>query len=595
MATGNPYFTAVEENSPGQVPLPMEMLLTAGQAIQGRADAAYEAMESSQQGLSSMEAYAPAHIEYRDQLANSFRERSSDLLDEFDGRASDPQFQRRMRSLINEYSSDPNLSIISQANQAYKDKMKSIQKISESGGRYIDTNPRFTGADETGRLISDVGSVKKTTWEEDLQKELNEIAKAKIGDGSVTTNQQALEYARDSYLQNLGGDPTTREALQYFLGQGYSPEEAINQVQNTLTRMTGSRLDSRKDDMNERLSISYSNLAMRGQELAMRAEKHEWDREDRELAMDNSILPSFDPIVTNKLNEGLVSQINDALKAFDSSGNLSQRVFEVPYNPENARRYPNGRVRSSSAGTGAAGQSFIEISSEDFLKDSQDIITKARDVVQGESQLTDKQVLDTYKYLLDQEGYTTTFFNTTDPKVRKNLTEIYGSDLRDAYYRDHKGNEKKFENSNLKISDLKNMVYTGHTDAPRDFDGTPFSLGSVRLIAEDADGKNITIYKPLNFHDKLYQLNMTRNTSARALGSGLSNDQLLGNSEYAITIPTGEGGSATAYPQVKEINGSLKVMYHEVDNRGNIIAAYDPSSVEQHELTQTSRYLNTLK
>lgn len=587
MANGfnNPWYTQVDEITPEYIPLPMEMLFQAGQAVQQRSDAAYQAMDATQSGLSSLEAYAPAHRDYRDRISTEYRNTISDLLDKYNNKASDPQFQREMRRINNQFQSDPNLSTIAHANTLYKDRLKSIQKISEDGGRYIDSNPGFTGADEFGNLTADVGSIRRTNFEKDLADAFKESAKAKIGTGDYTSNEEALAATLSGFMAGAGTDPIMRDAYEYYMQQGLSDEQASYQIMNHLNRLaTGSR-SWLKDDMNDRLNISRANLGIARQKLA-------WDAEDRMAAMQSVLVPSLDPVENRGINEGLirtVSGIRESLSKADNS------TFLVPYTKENLEKFPEGNIRSGgSAGTGAPGQSFIEVDKTDYIRDNQSVIDEARSVVDLNNTMSDAAVLEAYENMLKADNNAPTYLNVTDPKARKALTELYGGDLRDSYYEDSKGKHKKTLDSKLDLSKVSNITYTGHTSSPINRDGTEFPNGAVRLSGIDKKtGKPITFYRPLGAGDPLTQLNPVKNNISRALGSNLGNSQLKNNPEFNIIINTAEG-PASVYPQKRNLNGRIGIVYEETDASGNVINVYDPASMEELEFQNTNRYIKTL-
>lgn len=597
MAINNPFYTAVDEVTPEYIPLPMDALFQAGQAIQNRANTSYEQMDATQTGLSSMVAYAPAHREYRNQISESYRKDASDLLDKYNNRASDPQFIREMRSLNRKYTTDPNIQTILQANELYKNKLKTIGDIEKDGGKYIDTNPNFTGIDSQGNLISDVGSVKRTTWEKDLSDAFKEAAKSRIGDGSYTSNRDALEATRDSFLQSIGTDPNMREALQYFIQQDYTPEQALMQVANTLDRLTESSNYLMKDDMNERLALQRANLAVSQGNLAISRERLSMDKAkhavEMQEAMRSVLVPTLDPVETKGVNNNLIKSIQDVKKAFESKGNKNEYFIE--YNQANQAKYPDAKVvTTSSPGVGGAGSTVLKITKDDYIKEQSGVINEARDVVDPTGTMTDLQVLNAYENLLKSDNNAPTYYNVIDPKVRKNLSELYGSDLRDTYLEDNKGKTRRTLDSKIDLSKVKNITYTGHTTSPVDKDGTLFPNGSVRLSGIDEKGNPITFYKPLSNNDPIASLNTVRNNISKALKSGISNTRLINNPEYGISIPT-ENGQSTVYPQKRSINGRVSIIYKEVDNKGNTLNIYDPSELENIELMQTNEYIKRLK
>src|SRR5690606_13953618 len=114
------------------------------------------------------------------------------------------------------------------------------------------------------------------------------------------TNKPALDRVMQSMIQGAGTNPVTREALQYYMQQGYTPEQAQAQLANTLQQQYSSNLIQEKDDSNERLAISRANLSIAQQRLAL----------DKQTALDKmkakqaagTLIPIVDSIENTNLN-----------------------------------------------------------------------------------------------------------------------------------------------------------------------------------------------------------------------------------------------------------------------------------------------------
>lgn len=596
MANGfnNPWYTQVDEVTPEYIPIPMEALFQAGQQIQGRADQAYEQLGQFQTGLSSMEAYAPEHIKYRDRIAEQFRQETSDLLDQYNNRASDPQFLREMRRIQNRYASDPNLTTISTANQLYKDRMASIKKISEDGGRYLDSNPGFTGIDEYGNLTADVGSITRTTFEKDLTDAFKEAAKARFGDGTQTTNEAALLSTVESFM--TGRDPIVQEALTYFMQQGASPEEATLQLATMLDRLAQSSRTWLYDDTRERLGIAQANLRLSAAKFELAREKHGWEKEDRfaDMMSRNLLIPHDDAIAAKDINKGTVAEINRALKTVESKANH----FTVPDTEENRLKYPEGeRITSANLGSREPDRtiSLIQVPTAVYGEDprKREIVKEARGIVQGADSLSDHQVLEKYKNLLQAGNPIVTFTNSGDSRVRKNLADLYGTNFDNSYVVLDGAKPKLLTGSK---SDFKNISYEGSSFAPMEFDGTGFENGSMKFTATDDKGNRVTIYKPIDAQDPLAILNQTGNIIAKAQMSGMSNEALRSHPSMAIVREsrTQPGVIRALYPQKKENRGRIEVVLREFDPNGNIINEVDPTDILREESQRTLEYQSTL-
>lgn len=183
MATGNPYFSAVQQSLPEYIPMPLNELAAAGQVIQNRYDTNIQQLDQLAQGIGSIQAYLPGHREYVQNYANNFNKESEALLEKYNNNAADPNFGRDLRRLTMKYTNDPNIRTIQQANALYLQKQEDIRNLSVDGKRFIDSNINPTGIDSQGNLIADVGSVRATNFHDDLRTMFRDTLQATINDG----------------------------------------------------------------------------------------------------------------------------------------------------------------------------------------------------------------------------------------------------------------------------------------------------------------------------------------------------------------------------------------------------------------------------
>lgn len=534
MANGNPWFSSVEQTLPEYVPIPLQQIAQAGQAVQGRYDTAMSSIDQTSTGLGSMEALAPAHREYRDQLVGNYREEVSNVLDRYDNNASDPQFLREINRINTRYASDPNISTIRMGNESIKAKQKAIQDIYSKGGRYIDTNPRFSGVDESGRLSYDAGQVRSTNFAEQLDDMYANAAKSVIDDGNISTNRQALEQVRNSLIQGVGTNPVTRDALQYYAQQGYSQEEALAQLENDLDRSFNTYLTAEKVDTNDRLAISRQNASINAGRLALAQQKfgldlQKYKDELAQTAIANSLLEQVSPIEAKNNNAGLISQVNQVLNRYDDSGNIKTGKYQIANTPENKERYPDARTVSASAGVGGRGQTFLEIDNADVSDQNREFIQAAKEIVDPNNELTDKQALDSYKLYLEQDNNAPTFWNTPIKENRDNIVRNYigsnGENLGNAIYIDRKGRSKRVADGDVDLTEFKSFDFGGITSSPINMSGGTIEGGAIKVTAVNEDGEAVMFMQPLD--PALQTLTELSNLVSKATVAPLTNRQLL--------------------------------------------------------------------
>ena len=144
----NNWFTAIEQTLPEYVPLPMQMLAQASQAMQTRQDTNMANIDAVGTGLASIEARLSGHKQYVDNLTNNYRQEVDSLLTKYNNNATDPQFARDFNRIKTKYANDRNLSTITLANEAAKRNDAIAANLAAEGRLYI--NPQGTGLDAQG-------------------------------------------------------------------------------------------------------------------------------------------------------------------------------------------------------------------------------------------------------------------------------------------------------------------------------------------------------------------------------------------------------------------------------------------------------------
>ena len=195
----NQYITPVQNSLESYIPLPLDTLFKAGQAIQNRGDLAQQQSDQVQTGLSSMEALAPAQRDYVNKFANDFKTQQGALLDKYQGNTSDTQYINEARKLNMQFASDPRLTIIKETNDRYKKKEALKDELEAKGIKYLDSNSKFTGIDQNGNLVSDPGHLQATNFDEKINQRFKDKENALSIVGNKLTNRGVLNN-----LYNIG-------------------------------------------------------------------------------------------------------------------------------------------------------------------------------------------------------------------------------------------------------------------------------------------------------------------------------------------------------------------------------------------------------
>jgi len=223
MASGNPYFTGINQTLEEYIPMPMDMLLKAGQAVQGRYDQSIADDSAMETGLASIQAKAPAYREYVNNMLNSYKADSSALIDKYGGKLENPEFIREQKKLINKYKNDPNWSTITEGNKAIERSQELEAKLKAEGKLFISPLASFTGRDATGNLLAYQGSPEGVNTLDEWTK-AGAIAHQSTEDiGGKTTNRRNL----DRWRQTLASDTAGQQRLQQaYMQRGMSEKEA---------------------------------------------------------------------------------------------------------------------------------------------------------------------------------------------------------------------------------------------------------------------------------------------------------------------------------------------------------------------------------
>lgn len=238
MASGNPYFTGVNQTLEEYIPMPMDMLLKAGQAVQGRYDQSIADDSAMETGLASIQAKAPAYKEYVNNMLNSYKGEMSSLIDKYGGKLENPEFIRDQKKVINRFKNDPNWTTITEGNKAIERTQEIEAKLKAEGKLFISPLAQFQGKDTQGNLTAFSGSPEAVNTLEDWESAYK-IAHASTQDiGNKTTNRVSLNNARQAMLNDIkAGGVQSSKLIQAYVQQGMTPEQAKASVLSNVNNL----------------------------------------------------------------------------------------------------------------------------------------------------------------------------------------------------------------------------------------------------------------------------------------------------------------------------------------------------------------------
>lgn len=222
------YSNPIQNTLEQYVPLPLEMMMKAGQATQQRYDQSQDLDTSTQSGLASIEARAPGYQQYVQNTVGNYKNDMSSLIDKYNGRIDDPQFQREQKQVINKYKNDPNWNIIKNSNEAIKTDQDISAKLRAEGKLVINPTLGFNGLDNSGNLQQYQGGVKQVNTLDDWEKGLALAHGSMQFDGrGFNTNARSLDAARQAILSDVANNgPQTKDLITAYTQQGLTPEQA---------------------------------------------------------------------------------------------------------------------------------------------------------------------------------------------------------------------------------------------------------------------------------------------------------------------------------------------------------------------------------
>lgn len=263
MAAINRYTQGVQNTLEEYVPLPMQQLMQAASLIQQRGDLAQEQMQQTEMGLASIEALAPAYAQYKDKFVGDYQKRAGELLEKFQGNTSNPEFMRAIKQLNTTALSDPRLQTIKQGNEYIKSQQKYQQELDMKGVKYINPLKNFTGLDSEGRLTTPSGSIRQVNFDDEIAKTFEKAGENIVENGNgLETNRPNLNATAKSLLNNLEGNPTTRDAIEWYQSQGFTPEQARQKTIQLIDQSYSNNLKEKKNWERDRMIQSANQFNM---------------------------------------------------------------------------------------------------------------------------------------------------------------------------------------------------------------------------------------------------------------------------------------------------------------------------------------------
>ena len=387
----NSYSKPIGNTLEQYVPLPLSEIYKAGEAIQQRGDKIESINDQFQSGLASLEALAPAQKAYVQNYANQYRDEQNKLLTQYGGNASDPEYARKSRQLISRYASDPNLKIIQETNSLYKQKRDLATQLQANGKKYIDSNPTFTGRDSQGNLISNVGQLQGTNFDDSILKKFQIQGERMEQFGAMKSSKGNIQRQQHQYIRALNGevhDDDINEGLRYYKQQGLSDDQA----KLAMAQLIRSGSDYVKSDLDTGyLNWEESRAARLAANQPAQGPTFEVTSYPKTLVPDGSTVRNTQSAAV----EGL-------LRDLDDKGNLKTSARDVADNPQNRAAFPNATplVRSSSVGVGGVSSANVLSVPQGSDPNQESLLATARQLT-GMKKGTAKDVLTKYKSLMN--------------------------------------------------------------------------------------------------------------------------------------------------------------------------------------------------
>lgn len=553
MAGISEYSTPVQSVRQEYIPLPLDFIMQAGNAIQQRGDKNTAINDQFQTGLASMEALAPGHKDYLKNYVNQYRTEQSGLLDKFKNNEADPEYIRESRRINMKYAADPNLKIIQQANELYKDKVKTTQQLLANNKKYIDSNPTFNGLDPNGNLSSNVGNVRATDFDDSILKNFQAIGNNLEGFKGVRTSQRNIQRAQGQYLDALDGHSNNQDindAVSYYKQQGYTDSGAKNAVSGLIAQ--GSNyIRSEKDYHDEDLAYKIRRDALEDARYrALHGPQSAGPAPFELLNFDKPITPN-DP--NNSVRSTQVTSIDKVLDNLDEKGNLKNGKRIVPNTPENIKAFGKDATPTtlfnSGSGSGYGSSSYEALSVNKGVDPTESKLVNTAKLLTGATG-SPKAVLSKYKDLVNSFNQSANTLYSTD---NNKLNDAYADIARRQVAT---GEVYTVQNGNLKkVTDSKALANVANIKGENVAGSSSKNLGPLNGYTQFTDKDGNVYYTPL---PKQYQQQFAGSKSVENFIQDFNSDNM-----QQLDLPIQKGKSQKVFIN-KDPNASVPYTYSGV-------------------------------
>lgn len=453
----SPYYTAANQTLEQYVPMPFQEMAAASDAILKRADAVEQQSLATDNMIANMEALAPEHKNYLTSLGKNFSQQSRNLIDQYGGNISDPEFIRQQRRLISQTASDPNFRTILSANDQLKMNRKIAAEMNAKGQLYI--NPNFTGKDTNGRLTDAVGNVELVDTLDKLKDEYKIAWQSMENDNRGTiTNAKNINRLNKRVLDSVAsGSPEFQRLAQAYVQRGMSPDQAINQIKSDITGLQGQYgVKSERDNSYYNYQLALRQDARSSQEHSLKMRTMATQLAQMTGAGGDktplNISTTKGPISNIDLNKDKISMVKELRNHLDDKGNLnngksagSQIAVSSTFAPTNKIMGGANPLTKSSLRGGSANETLKYM----------------REELGWSPRLgTAKQVADAYESMVKSDNFAPTIYVPSNPTVYNAIDKQFGNSMEGATYFEN-GKARHADNGEI-ISNLeRNKSFVG--------------------------------------------------------------------------------------------------------------------------------------
>jgi len=489
----NRYTTPVEQTLEKYVPVPMDSLYKAAEAIQERGDLAQQQVDQAQFGLASIAAN-PYHQDFVSQYANQFKNKATELLDKYQGNTSNPEFIRDSKRLSMQFASDPRLKAVQQAKLAYDQKENIKKDLNMKGLKYVDTGLGYNGLDENGQISANVGDIKTTDYDKTIASRIAQAASKMEQRGSLKSNQWNIEGTAKALKQQIFTDPELALGVQHLMQQGNLTEgQAIKTMNDYIDNVSKSMISSDIDHYEDSQAwdkFKYFDTRRREDEKA----KQEFPPQ-----VPFELLSYSKPITPNTnvdvARSETVSKLKETIDNLTSTGNLNSGNKEVPNTAENRKKYPKGIPKyiggSGEGSKGGIQPQLLSINDAGYDPEEVALLNSARKFM-GIKGGSAKEILTKYSKLLEDFDNSSNNIKTTDNvKINNASAEIARRQIAS-------GEVYTVENGNLvKVADEETLLKVSNIDDKNISGISPKNLGALSGYTQFTDKEGKVYYTPI--------------------------------------------------------------------------------------------------